>query len=195
MKKTGILLLLILCLTLCACGETLPEKTADGASWDEGWTTIGNFLGVEPNPDWTMQRDEDVLTTEWTCYCVWTQGEALTYTDEANNEITTYDAQIHLVIQEFEAPAEAEQTAQQWRSLAQERYPDLEQSAAQYAGQSYQISAYPFPTGDGPASLGASATGVRGSRAIQVDVVTLEDFPQTPSQVLADFLARCHYAE
>ncbi len=193
MKKYA--LILILCLLLSGCGKAAPEKTADGADWDEGWTTIGNFLGVELSPDWTMRRDEDLLTTEWTCYCSWTQGEGIAYTDEAGDEVTTYDAQIHLVIKEFEAPSDAELTAALWRHLAQERYPDLEQSTAQYAGQSFDISTYPFPAGNGPASLGASATGVRGGWAIQVDVLTLESFPQTPSQVLEDFLTHCHYAE
>lgn len=193
MKKSTFIL--ILCLLLSGCGKAAPEKAADGASWDEGWTTIGNFFGVEPSPDWTMQRNEDLLTPDWTGYCVWTQGEGIPYTDEAGDEITTYDAQIHLAIKEFDDPNGAEMTAALWRSLAQERYPDLEQSTAQYAGQSFHISTYPFPAGNGPASLGASATGVRDNWAIQVDVLTLESFPQTPSQVLEDFLTRCHYAE
>ncbi len=193
MKK--IPLILILCLLLSGCGKAAPEKAADGTSWDESWTTIGNFLGVEPNSDWTMRRNEDLLTSEWTCYCSWTQGEGISYTDEEGNEVTTYDAQIHLVIKEFDDPNNAEMTASLWRSLAQERYPELEQSTAQYAGQSYEIATYPFPAGNGPASLGASATGVRDGWAIQVDVLTLESFPQTPGQVLEDFLTHCHYAE
>ena len=38
------------------------------------------------------------------------------------------------------------------------------------------------------------ATGTRGSRAIRVDVVTRESFPQEPLAVLTNFLDHCHYA-
>ncbi|MGM9604587.1 MAG: hypothetical protein ACI3XG_05940 [Faecousia sp.] len=195
MKRIAIVCTLFVCLMLSACGNQLPEKTAEGEAWGEDWTTLGSFLGVEPMDGWTVQRNEDVLAAEGTFYASWTQGEATTYSNENGDEITTYDAQIHLVVMELETSADAEETAAQWQLLASERYTDTEESTAQYAGQSFQISAYPFPEGSGPASLGASATGIRGNRAIRVDVVTLEGFSQEPWSVLADFLEHCHYAE
>lgn len=195
MKKTAIVCTLILCLMLSACGAKLPEKTADGGAWGKDWTTIGSVLGVEPMDGWTVQRNEDVLAAEGTFYTSWTKGQAISYTNENGDEVTTYDAQIHLVVMELETAADAEQTAAQWQSLAQERYPDMEKSNGEYAGQSFEIAVYSFPVGSGPASRGASATGIRGNLAIQVDVVTLEDFSQEPLEVLADFLEHCHYAQ
>lgn len=195
MRKTAIVCILVFCLMLSACGAKLPEKAADGTAWGKDWTTIGSALGVEPMDGWTVQRNEDVLAAEGTFYTSWTRGEALTYTNENGDEITTYDAQIHLVVQQFDAPGDAELTAALWQSLAKERYPDMEETTGEYAGQSFEISVYPFPDDSGPASLGASATGIRGNLAIQVDVVTLEDFSQEPLDVLADFLEHCHYAE
>ncbi len=195
MKKTAILCTLILCLMLSACGAKPPEKAADGAAWGEDWTTLGSFLGVEPMDGWTVQRNEDVLAAEGTFYASWKKGEAIPYTNENGDEATTYDAQIHLVVMELNTSADAEQTAAQWQSLAEERYPNMEESNGEYAGQSFVISVYPFSAGSGPASQGASATGIRGNRAIRVDVVTLESFPEEPLDVLADFLERCHYAQ
>lgn len=195
MKKAAILCTLMLCLMLSACGAKLPEKTVDGGAWDKGWTTIGSVLGVEPMDGWTVQRNEDVLAAEGTFYASWTKGEAISYTNENGDKVTTYDAQIHLVVMELETAADAEQTAAQWQSLAAERYTSLEQSTAQYAGQPFEIAVFSFPQGSGPASKGASATGIRGNLAIQVDVVTLEDFSQEPLEVLADFLEHCHYAQ
>ena len=52
-----------------------------------------------------------------------------------------------------------------------------------------------FRSGSGPASNGASATGIRGSRAIRVDVAVLADFPEEAMDVLTDFLEHCHYAQ
>lgn len=194
MKKIPIVCTVILCLMMSACGNKLPEKTADGAAWNQDWTTIGEIMGVEPRDGWTVQRNEDVLAAEGTFYASWTQGEAFSYTNENGDEITTYDAQIHLVVMELETSADAEETAAQWQLLASERYTNMEESTAQYAGQSFRISTYPFPDGSGPASLGASATGIRGNLAIRVDVATLESFSEEPLDILADFLEHCHYA-
>lgn len=195
MKKTALVCTLIFCLMLSACGNQVPEKTAEGEAWGEDWTTLGSFLGVEPMDGWTVRRNEDVLAAEGTFYTSWTKGEAISYTNENGDEVTTYDVQIHLVVQEFEIPGDAELTAALWQSLAEERYPNMEASNGEYAGQAFEITAYPLPDDSGPASLGASATGIRGNRAIRVDVVTLESFPEAPSDVLADFLEHCHYAQ
>lgn len=191
MKKAAIVCILILCLTLSACGAKVPEKTADGEAWGGDWTTIGAFLGVEPMEGWTVQRNEDVLAAEGTFYAFWTRGEAISYTNENCDEATTYDAQIHLVVMELDTPEDAEQTAAQWQSLARERYPDMKEST----DGSFQITTYSFPAGSGPASNGASATGIRGSRAIRVDVAVLADFPEEAMDVLTDFLEHCHYAQ
>lgn len=195
MKKTAFVCTLILCLMLSACGAKLPEKAADGAAWGKDWTTVGDRMGVEPMDGWTVQRNEDVLAAEGTFYSFWTKGEAIPYTNENGDEVTTYDAQIHLVVQEFDVPSDAELTAALWQSLAKERYTDMEETTGEYAGQSFEIAVYPFPTGTGPNSKGASATGIRDNRAIRVDVITLESFPEEPSDVLADFLKHCHYAQ
>lgn len=195
MKKTFLLWTLMICLMLSACGAKLPEKTADGAPWDKDWTTIGDFMGVEPSAGWTLQRNEDVLAAEGTFYTSWTQGEAFTYTNEDGDEVTTYDAQIHLVAVELGTSSDAEQTAAQWQELTQERYTNMEETTAEYAGQTFQVSAYLFPAGTGPDSRGASATGIRGNWAIRVDAATLEGFSAEPMDVLEDFLERCHYAE
>lgn len=191
MKKAAIVCILILCLTLSACGAKVPEKTADGEAWGGDWTTIGAFLGVEPMEGWTVQRNEDVLAAEGTFYTSWTRGEAISYTSENGDEVTTYDAQIHLVVMELDTPEDAEQTATQWQSLARERYPDMKEST----DGSFQITTYSFLAGSGPASNGASATGIRGSRAIRVDVAVLADFPEEAMDVLTDFLEHCHYAQ
>lgn len=195
MKKTALVCTLIFCLMLSACANQLPEKTAEGEAWGKDWTTIGSALGVEPMDGWTVQRNEDVLAAEGTFYASWTKGEAISDTNENGDKVTAYDAQIHLVLMELETAADAEQTAAQWQALAQERYPNLKKSNGEYDGQSFQIAAFSFPAGSGLASLGASATAVRGNRAIQVDVVTLESFPEEPLDVLADFLAHCRYAQ
>ena len=193
MKKKWMLFLLALCVSLTACASAPPERTADGLDWDSDWTTVGNLLGIEPKEGWILSRSEDMLAASGTYYAAFLQGEPITYENEEGEEVTVCDAEIHLVL--MLSGAEAEKTAEQWRKLAAERYPEAEQSTVEYAGEPVTISSYPFPAGNGPATLGASASLVQGGTALEVDVITLADYPEKPAQVLADFLSRCHFSQ
>lgn len=185
MKKAVLVLMMILCLLLSACGIKPPEKTSDGAAWDASWTTLGRAMGVEELEGWNLQRSEDVLAAEGMFYDVWTAGEAVTYTNEDGDEVTAYEAEIHLVVADSESAEKAQQLAADWEALTSERYPDCEVTQAEYAGQTFDICLTP---------QGASATGVRASCAIRVDVVVMESAAREPARILEDFLNHCHYA-
>ena len=193
MKKKWMLFLLALCVSLTACASAPPERTADGLQWGSDWTTVGNLLGVEPKEGWTLSRSEDMLAASGTYYAAFIQGAPTTYENEEGQEVTVYDAEIHLVL--MLSGDDAEKTAGQWRELVAERYPDAEQSTAECTGKTVTISSYPFPAGNGPATLGASASLVHGGAALEVDVITLAEHPEKPAQVLADFLSRCHFPQ
>lgn len=181
MKKTFAIVLMI-CLLLSGCGKA-PAKDAAGNPWGSGWTMVGSVLGVEAQKDWTLRRGEDVLAAEGMFYYVWTKGEAVTSTNDSGETVTAYPAEIHLVLVETPSAGDAQSTAQQWDQLTQERYPEAEESAAVIAGQDFALSTYPN---------GASATGLRGTNAIRVDVITLGD--EDAESILTDFLNTCHYA-
>lgn len=186
MKKLTVIFILCLCLALSACGIRPPEKASDGTPWNSDWTTMGSIMGVEKPEGWNLERSEDVLAAEGMFYNVWTMGEAMTYTNENGDEVTAYEAEIHLVAAQSDSPDKAAQMAADWETLTEERYPDRESSTAEYAGQTFTVSAYPE---------GACATGIRNNCAIRVDVIAREGFDKDPAQVLADFLNHCHYAE
>ncbi len=186
MKRITPVFCLILCLLLAGCGQKLPEKTADGIPWEERWVTLGSCVGVETPEGWTVQRNEDLLAAEGIYYAVWSTGEALTYTNEAGDAITTHDAEIHLVVTESETPEAAAATAAELEGLTLERYPDAVSSEAEYAGQAFRIWTY---------GEGASAAALRGSCVIRLDVTALERFDRSPYEVLTQFLSCLHYAE
>ncbi len=186
MKRITPVFCLILCLLLAGCEQKLPEKAADGTPWEESWVTLGSCVGVETPEGWTVQRNEDVLAAEGMYYAVWTTGEALTYTNEAGDEITTHDAEIHLVVTESETPEDAAANAAELEGLTMERYPDAASSLEEYAGQRFQIWTY---------SDGASASAIRDTCVIRLDITALETYDRTAYEVLAEFLNHLHYAE
>lgn len=190
MKHTKKLILLIICLALAGCGVRPPEKTADGRPWNPDWVTIGSVMGVSLPEEWVMQRSEDVLAAEGTFYTVWSKGEAHTEINAEGTEITAYDAQIHVIAMKAESSAQAQELTGQWQQLAEERYTMTEAVTEDYAGQTYTVTTYPIV----PASQGASASAVRGDWAVRIDVITMDSFEQSPSEVLTEFLNNCHYA-
>lgn len=189
MKKYAVYFLLF-CLFLTACGIQPPEKTADGSPWQSDWENVGSLLGVEPMSGWTVQRNEDVLAAEGTFYTVWTKGNSFTYVNAIGDDVTGYDGQIHLVAIET-TPEEAKNNADMWEQLISDRYDGALKTSREYAGQTFLVSVYDFPTGDFTFH-GASATAIRGNWAIHADVLTKEDNAQA---TLNDFWSHCHWAE
>lgn len=188
MKKRVFALILIFVLLFAGCSAKAPEKDAAGNAWSKDWTTIGSLLGVEPRADWTLSRSEDVLAAAGMYYYVWTKGDAVTYTNAFEEEVTAHQAEIHLILSESSSAQEAQQVAEKWEQLTQERYPDAQYSEDTFSGQTFSLSAYSADN-----THGVSAAGLRGSAVIRVDVVTLND--EKPESILADFLNVCHYAK
>ncbi len=182
MNKRWMALGLILGLLLCGCSQQLPQTDAAGNPWQESWVTLGYTLGAETLEGWALQRSEDVLAAEGIYYTLWTSGEALTQTNEAGDSVTTYDGEIHLMVEETPTPEAAAAIAEELNALTLERYPHAETGEAEYAGQAFRIWLY---------EGGASATGQRGSSAIRVDIALRNS--QEPARILADFLEHCHY--
>ena len=75
--------LLALCLLLSGCAKTAPEKAADGAAWDESWTTLGGVLGVEePGHDLELRDNNEALSVTDMYLASWTIGEGAPYVND-----------------------------------------------------------------------------------------------------------------
>lgn len=194
MKKSLLFCILPLCFFLTACGTAkIPEKTASGETWNSNWTTVGNFLGVEVPENFKEIRNEGVVTSAQTSYIVWAKGNEQTYKNLEENEVKTYDAQIHLLIMEGQSDAEAMKYTAEWDKIAAERYSYSKEWTEDFNEHSFSLTEYEFPEDGGPHTLGASATGINGTFAIHVDVTALDG--EDPAEILTGFLAGLHYAE
>ena len=97
--KQFICCLAALCLLLAGCAQSAPEQAADGAAWDESWTTLGGVLGVEaPGHDLTLQDNKDALSIAGMYLASWTIGEGAPYTNEDGDEVVLYPAQLDVLV-------------------------------------------------------------------------------------------------
>lgn len=185
--KKQFAIVMILCLLLAGCSKT-PEVDAAGSPWDKDWTAVGSLIGVEPQKDWTLEQKEDILASEGMYYCIWVKGDAVSFTTENGETVTTHPAEIHLMLSETPSADHAREVSAQWDEITRERYPDAQYGEGSFGGQDFTLSTYSVEN-----TLGASAAGLRDNCVIRVDVVTLGD--EAPDAILADFLNLCHYAK
>ena len=187
--KRWILMLAALCLCLTGCGQPLPERAADGSPWSEDWVSVGGVLGVDTPEELTLRENNDALAVKGMYYAAWSMGKAQPYTNEDGDEAELYDARVDLLLAE-----KAEDAAGEWLAMAEEKYRVEETEEAAYNGQTFTVVTYAFPSETAPYAYGVSAFGVYRNYAVSVELSCRESFAGDAEAVLADFLARCHYA-
>ncbi len=195
-KRIIFLFMLVACLLLAACGEApLPEKAADGKDWDEGWITIGDILGVDTPKELTFRDKKDALSGNGMYYATWSIGEEASYldkTEDKEQEITVYDAQLFLLLGGSSSVEKAEEAREEWLSLAGEQYQIDSEETVSYNGQEFTVITYRLTSG--PYARGASAFGIYGNYAIGAEFSCQYGFEGEPLDYLSDFLEHCHYS-
>ena len=195
-KSIASLLAALLCLGLAACGETPPpEKAADGADWSEDWVTISDIMGIDAPAEFTLRDNKDALAGSGMYYATWSIGEEASYidkTEEEENEVTIYDAQLFLLLGGSSSVEKAEETEEEWLALADEHYQIDSKETCAYNGQEFTIITYRFSSG--PYAKGASAFGIYGNYAVSAEFSCQDGFEGEPLDYLSDFLKHCHYS-
>lgn len=188
------LVLMALCLCLSGCGQPIPVQAADGADWSENWVTVGNVVGVDTPEGMAPQGNNDALAANGMYYAIWSMGASEPYTNEDGDEVDLYDAQIHLLLAGYNAVEKAEENAEEWRSMANDRYVVEQTKSLTCNGQEFTVLTYTFDSKTNPYARGASAFGVYRNYAISVELSCREGFTGDPLEVLTDFLEHCHYS-
>lgn len=187
--------LLALCLLLTGCAESAPEKAADGAAWDESWTTLGGVLGVEePGHELTLQDNKDALSIADMYLASWTIGEGAPYTNEDGDEVVLYPARLDVLVYGRKDSAAAQQAVEDWTARQAETYDVISSGKQTSNGQDYIISTYACKSETNPYSRGVSAFGVYKDYAISAELNCLDSFTEDEAAILTDFLNICHYA-
>ena len=187
--------LLALCLLLSGCAKTAPEKAADGAAWDESWTTLGGVLGVEePGHDLELRDNNEALSVTDMYLASWTIGEGAPYVNEDGDEVVLYPARLDVLVCGRKDTDAAQQTLENWSTRQAETYDVAASREQTCSGQDYTISTYTCKSETNPYSRGVSAFGVYSDYAISAELNCLDSFTEDEAAILTDFLEGCHYA-
>ena len=193
--KYGVISLLLAgLLGLSGCSQ-YPEQAADGTPWDSNWTMLGSVLGAEePGNGFSLLDNYSVLTGEDIYYAAWVAGDSSAYTNEDNEEVEVYDAQLYLLAAGCADASYAQQNLDEWISKEQETYTVTETWNETRNGQEYTLLAYECGSNTNPYSRGISAFTVYGTYAISAELACQEDFTGQERDILLQFLDGCHYS-
>lgn len=193
--KYGVISLLLAgLLGLSGCSQ-YPEQATDGTPWDSSWTMLGSVLGAEePGNGFSLLDNYSVLTGEDIYYAAWVAGDSSAYTNEDNEEVEVYDAQLYLLAAGCADASYAQQNLDEWISKEQETYTVTETWNETRNGQEYTLLAYECGSNTNPYSRGISAFTVYGTYAISAELACQEDFTGQERDILLQFLDGCHYS-
>lgn len=182
-----------MCLTGCAAGAP-PEQAADGLDWDESWVTVGGVMGADTPEGIEPRENNEALAADGMYYATWSIGESESYTNEDEENVELYDAQIYLLLSRYQSIKEAENTLAQWRDMASLNYAIESTVEETHNGMNFTVITYTFSSEANPYARGASAFGLYRDYAVSVELTCREAFEGDAAQLLARFLDNCHYA-
>ena len=192
MKKLMICLLILL---LAGCAKAAPERAADGASWNESWTTLGGVLGVEePGHGLVLRDNNEALSVTDMYLASWTIGEGTPYVNEDEDEVVLYPARLDLLVYGCKDAHAAQQAVDDWTVRQAQTYDISGTSRQTCSGQDYTVSTYFCKSETNPYDRGISAFGVYKDYAVSVELNCLDSFTEDEAAILTDFLRLCHYA-
>lgn len=193
-KKRWLALCLLSVLCLSGCGKAAPPRAADGATWSEDWITLGNVIGVDTPEGLTARENSDILSTKGMYYATWSAGDAAPYVNKDGEDAQLYDAQLYFLLAGYDSTSKAEESTEEWLTMASEQYAVEDTSTAACNGQAFTIITYTYTSEDNPYARGVSAFGTYGNYAVSVELSCQERFGGNALELLEDFLEHCHYA-
>lgn len=193
MKKKTLLPLSFLLLLLTGCAAR-PQTAADGQSWQEDWTTIGNRIGIEPSEQLTLLDSKEALAADGLYYATWTDGDCVPYENSDGDTVDLYDAQLYFLTEEADSEESAQDSCDTWLAAAKGNYDVTAEETITCNGQDYTLITYDCVSEDNPYDHGVSAFTVYEDMAVCAELTCLEHYTENPETLLTAFLNGCHYS-
>lgn len=184
---------MILAITLCSCSSPAEKELAPGNS---EYTPIGSRLEIR-NIDGrlTMVDNMDALSADGLYYAAWTMGEPEAFQNSEGQTVDLYDAQLYLLLGEYESPKKAEENRDAWLDAGRTNYQVTGEEEITCNGQTYSLLTYNCVGEGNPYARGVSAFGAFYDNAVCVELTCQEDFTEDLRAILTDFLECCSYRE
>ena len=185
---------LALSLSLTACGESsYPSSTLDGQDWNQNWTILGHYFGVEEMDNGlTLLENPVILTGSDTHYATWSYGESSTYINEDGDETDLYPAEVYMLAYGVEDGDPAD-TINEWMEREREVYAIESTKSLTSNAMDYQVMVYTVTSETNPYSTGAIAFASYQNYAVTIEVSCTGDYDGDAYELLSSFLESCHY--
>lgn len=191
-------LLCILCIALiltgCSYTALLSREKKEDTWADSGFLSIGHNLTIQNTDNrLTLLDNMDVLSGEGLYYATWTMGTAEPYENSDGNTVDLYDAQLYLVLGEFQNSTSAKDNMDKWLTAGKNNYEILSEEEITCNGQPYSLITYNCVSENNPYHRGISAFGICGSNAVCIELTCRENFEEDLRDILINFLDNCTY--
>lgn len=192
-KPKHFIWLLCMLFILTGCSALSPTEKEMAAGNSE-YTAIGNRLEIR-NIDsrLTLQDNMDALSADGLYYAAWSLGEAAPYENSDGDSIDLYDAQLYLLLGEFQSQETAQENMDTWLSAARTNYQVTEEETIVCGEQSYTVITYDCISESNPYARGVSAFGAFYDNAVCLELTCQEEFSEDLETILINFLNCCSY--
>ena len=188
-----LMIALTLILTGCSILPSIFDEDTDSVVNSE-YITVGSYLTVHNTDDrLTLLNNMDTLSADGLYYASWTAGDAESYENADGDTIDLYDAQLYLLLGEYQNADTAESSMADWLNAGQSNYDVTTEENVTYGGQTYTMITYNFINEENPYARGVSAFGVYKNCAICIELTCRDEYNEDLHDMLTAFLDRCSY--
>lgn len=188
-----LMIVLPLLLTGCSILPSIFDEDTDNAVNSE-YITVGSHLTVHNTDErLTLLHNMDTLSSDGLYYASWTTGSAEPYENADGDTIDLYDAQLYLLLGEYQNAETAESNLDDWLNAGQSNYDVISEETVIHGGQTYTLITYSFNNEENPYARGVSAFGVYENCAICIELTCREEYSEDLHDMLTAFLDRCSY--
>ncbi len=182
---------MLLILTGCSALSPVRKEMAPGNS---DYTAIGSRLEIRDiDSRFTLLDNMDALSADGLYYAAWTMGESVPYENSDGDTVDLYDAQLYLLLGEFQTEDKALENMDTWLSAARTNYQVTAEETVSCGEQSYTVITYDCPGESNPYARGISAFGSFYDNAVCIELTCQEEFSEDLRTLLIDFLNCCSY--
>ncbi len=194
MKKAICICALGITLALTGCTSSTNAVNKADAAVNSADISVGSHLNVHNTDErLTLFSNMDTLSSDGLYYASWTAGESEPYENTDGDTVDLFDAQLYLLLGEYQNAESALENMNGWLTAGQKNYEITDEQEVTCNGQTYTVISYQFKNTESPYAQGVSAFGVHDNLAVCAELTCREQYAEDLYQMLTTFLDGCSY--